>query len=67
MAHGPYNDDVRGGKWLNVAALATWLMCAVPQIVLIAQGQFTGWPAVVWMGAYTLYSGITPRRLWLPS
>ncbi len=55
MAHGLYNDDVRGGTWLNVAALATWLMCAVPQIVLIAQGQFAGWPAVVWIASYALY------------
>src|SRR5262245_35974123 len=55
MAHGPYNDDVRGGTWLNVAALATWLMCAVPQILLIAQGRFTGWPAIAWIAAYALY------------
>ena len=55
MAHGPYNDDVRGGTWLNVAALATWLMCAVPQIVLITQGHFTGWPAIIWIAAYALF------------
>ena len=30
-------------------------MCAVPQTVLIAQGQFTGWPAIVWIAAYALY------------
>lgn len=46
---------MRGGQWLNVAALATWLICAVPQIVLIVQGQFTGWPAILWMAAYALY------------
>jgi signal transduction histidine kinase len=46
---------MRRGSWLNVAALATWLMCALPQIVEIAQGQFTGWPAVIWLGAYLLY------------
>jgi signal transduction histidine kinase len=46
---------MRGGQWLNVAALATWLICAVPQIVLILQGQFTGWPAILWMAAYALY------------
>ena len=67
MAHGAYNDDVRGGTWLNVAALATWLMCAVPQIVLIVQGQFTGWPAVVWMAAYTLYGAALTAFLGLGS
>lgn len=46
---------MRGGQWLNVAALATWLICAVPQIVAIVQGQFTGRPAIVWLAAYVLY------------
>ena len=46
---------MRAGQWLNVAALATWLICALPSMVGIAQGRFTGWPAGIWLGAYLLY------------
>jgi signal transduction histidine kinase len=46
---------MRGGQWLNVAALATWLVCAVPQLVVIAQGRYTGWSAIGWVAAYLLY------------
>jgi signal transduction histidine kinase len=46
---------MRAGQWLNVAALATWLICALPSMVGIAQGRFTGWPAAIWLGAYLLY------------
>ena len=37
---------MREGRWLNVAALATWLICGLPQSVAIARGEFAGWPAV---------------------
>jgi signal transduction histidine kinase len=46
---------MRRGQWLNVAALATWLICAVPQLVMIAQGRYTGWSAIVWLVAYLVY------------
>jgi signal transduction histidine kinase len=62
---------MRRGQWLNSAALATWLICAVPQLVAIAQGRFTGWPAIAWLAAYLVYGaalvlflglgGIRPR------
>jgi signal transduction histidine kinase len=58
---------VRAGTWLNIAALATWLICAVPQIALIAQGQFTGWPAIVWTAAYALYGAALTAFLGLGS
>jgi signal transduction histidine kinase len=48
---------MREGRWLNVAALATWLICTAPQLATIARGQFTGWPAILWMVAYVLYGG----------
>jgi signal transduction histidine kinase len=46
---------MREGRWLNVAALVTWLFCSLPQSVAIAQGAFSGWPAVLWVAAYLLY------------
>ncbi|HVQ14006.1 MAG TPA: hypothetical protein VMS40_10455, partial [Vicinamibacterales bacterium] len=46
---------MRRGQWLNIAALATWLICAVPQLVVIAQGRFIGWPAIAWLAAYLVY------------
>jgi signal transduction histidine kinase len=33
----------------------TWLICGLPQIVAIAQGEFAGWPAIAWLAAYLLY------------
>src|SRR5687768_6629002 len=46
------------GRWLNVAALVTWLFCGLPQCVAIVQGAFTGWPAVLWLAAYLLYGAV---------
>jgi signal transduction histidine kinase len=48
---------MREGRWLNVAALATWLICTAPQLATIARGQFTGRAAILWMVAYLLYGG----------
>jgi signal transduction histidine kinase len=63
---------MRGGTWLNVAALVTWLICGLPQIVAITQGEFTGWPATAWLTAYVLYGaalivflGLGRIRTWL--
>ena len=46
---------MRGGRWLNVAALSTWLLCGLPQSIAIARGEFAGWPATMWLTAYLLY------------
>src|SRR6188508_1340405 len=46
---------MRGGRWLNVAALSTWLLCGLPQSIAIARGEFAGWPATIWLTAYLLY------------
>lgn len=46
---------MRGGRWLNVAALSTWLLCGLPQSITIARGEFAGWPATMWLTAYLLY------------
>jgi signal transduction histidine kinase len=46
---------MRGGRWLNVAALLTWVICGLPQIAAVAQREFAGWPALMWLTAYLTY------------
>ena len=46
---------MREGRWLNVAALATWLICGLPQCVAIVRGAFGGWQAALWLAAYLLF------------
>jgi signal transduction histidine kinase len=46
---------MREGRWLNAAAIVTWLICGLPHAVAIAQGAFGGWPAAVWFVAYAAY------------
>src|SRR5688572_22559383 len=46
---------MREGRWLNAAAILTWLISGLPHIVAIAQGAFAGWPATVWLAAYVVY------------
>ncbi len=46
---------MREGRWLNAAAIVTWLICGLPQFVAIAQGAFGGWPAIAWLAAYFVY------------
>ena len=49
---------MREGRWLNVAALATWLICGLSQSLAIVRGAFTGWQAVTWLTAYLLYGAV---------
>ena len=44
----PYNERVRGERWLNWAAYATWLVVATPTIAEVVAGEFRGWRAVAW-------------------
>jgi hypothetical protein len=46
---------MREGRWLNAAAILTWLISGLPHFVAIAQGAFAGWPAAVWLAAYVVY------------
>lgn len=46
---------MREGRWLNAAAIVTWLICGLSQFVAIAQGAFGGWPAAIWLVAYVMY------------
>jgi len=62
----PTMNPMRGGRWLNVAAMATWVICGLPQIIAIADGGFRGWPAVVWVAAFLLYGAALITFLSLP-
>jgi signal transduction histidine kinase len=46
---------MREGRWLNVAAIVTWLICGLPQLLAVVQGAFGGWPAALWGAAYAVY------------
>src|SRR5262245_40687830 len=46
---------MREWRWLNVAALATWLICGLPYFVAIVQGAFGDWPAMLWLVAFAVF------------
>jgi signal transduction histidine kinase len=56
-AAGPsrYNLGVTGGKWLNLAGYATWLVAGLIPLVNLAAGTFGGWPAVVFFTAFAVF------------
>jgi signal transduction histidine kinase len=60
------SEGVRGGQWLNLAAIATWLVCGLPQLVAIAGGRATGWPAAIFLAAYLVYGLALFALLYLP-
>ena len=60
---------LRGGRWAHAAAIATWMICALPPLVRFAEGTFGGWPAFGFVAAFAVY-GLAlvpvlfpPRRL----
>jgi signal transduction histidine kinase len=75
-AHDPYNgavphprhlsEGVRGGRWLNLAAIISWLVCGLPQFVAIAGGRAAGSPAALFVAAYVLYGAALLALLYLP-
>lgn len=71
MPHHPQHprnlsEGVRGGQWLNLAAIATWLVCGLPQLVAIAGGRATGSPAAIFVAAYLVYGIALLALLYLP-
>ena len=61
---------MRGGRWLNTAAVVTWLICGVPQILSIFGGTIRVWPDLAWISAFLLYGaalvgflGARPKHL----
>ncbi len=59
-------EGIRGGQWLNLAAIATWLVCGLPQLMAVAGGRPTGWPAAVFVAAYLVYGVALLLLLYLP-
>jgi len=60
---------LRDGHWTHAAAIATWMICALPPLVRFAEGTFGGWPAFGFAAAFAVY-GLAlvpvlypPRRL----
>jgi hypothetical protein len=60
----PYNCDVPSGKWLNAAAVVTWLICGLPPIAAIAGGESTGWPAAIFIAAFALFGAALVASLY---
>lgn len=48
-------SDVAGGKWLNLAGYATWLVGGLIPLVELSSGEFGGWPAVVFFTAFAIF------------
>jgi signal transduction histidine kinase len=46
---------VAGGKWLNLAGYATWLVGGLIPLVELASGEFGGWPAAVFFTAFAVF------------
>jgi signal transduction histidine kinase len=53
-------------KWLNIAAVATWLVCAIYPLTAIAAEPFTLWPAGAWLAAFLVYGAALIAFLSLP-
>ncbi len=60
-------------RWLDAAAIATWLVCGLPPIVTMLQSPVEGWIAAVWGGAFVIYGAamgmvlLVDRRAWPPA
>jgi signal transduction histidine kinase len=52
---------------MNVAAIATWIVCGLSPLVLIARGEFTGWPAAAFVAAFVLFGGALLAVLFQPA
>lgn len=46
---------MRHERWRTIAAVGTWLVVGLPQIVDIATGRLAGRQAAVWMAAFLLF------------
>src|SRR5687767_8582941 len=55
-----------GQKWLNVAAIATWLVCGIYPLTAMAGEPFALWPAGVWLAAFVVYGAALILFLCLP-
>jgi signal transduction histidine kinase len=56
----------RGGRWLEVAAVATWLVCGLPALASIAAGRAGLWPGAVFVAAFAVYGAALLALFYLP-
>src|SRR5687767_201086 len=60
-------------QWFNLAAIATWLACGLWPLSAVATGQFTGIPAMTYVGLFLLYGLMlvailtVPHRVYAPT
>jgi signal transduction histidine kinase len=59
-------DAVSGVKWMNLAAVVTWVVCGLSPIAQIARGTFTGWPAAAFVAAFLLFGAALAAVLYRP-
>jgi signal transduction histidine kinase len=57
---------IRGSRWLNLAAIGTWLFCGLPPFARIASGSVDSSPASVFILAFVAYGAALLSLLYLP-
>jgi signal transduction histidine kinase len=61
------NEGVRGGAWLNAAAIATWLVCGLPLLLDVARSGALTPPSAVFLAALLVYGAALLAMLYRPS
>jgi signal transduction histidine kinase len=59
-------DGIRGGRWLNLAAVATWLFCGLPPLVNALNGRSLPGPTLAFMAAFLAFGAALLAMLYLP-
>jgi signal transduction histidine kinase len=62
----PALEHIRGGRWLNLAAIGTWLFCGLPPLLGVLSGSGPKVPSVVFVVAFLLYGVALIAILYLP-
>ena len=57
---------IRGSRWLNLAAIGTWLFCGLPPFARVASGDVDPWPAAMFVLAFVAYGAALLALLYLP-
>ena len=60
------NQSVRGGQWLNVVAIATWLGCGLAPLRKVASPGVPGWASAIFVSAFLLFGVALLLLLYLP-
>jgi signal transduction histidine kinase len=59
-------DGIRGGRWLNLAAVATWLFCGLPPLLDAIDGAGSLGPTLAFFVAFLVYGAALLTILYLP-